>query len=131
MNDDPFVHDLYGREVDGYYWVYTEEEFQKHAATFRAAGNAPAAAIIDRLAETTDDVPAEIIREHQEFWNVTAYMEAADEIEIVFEELAHITGEMMEAIARGEYAPATATVYVLEFNRRASGRARPGGGRPA
>jgi hypothetical protein len=124
---DPMIHDLRGNEVDGEYWVWIEERFQSYATAFRAAGNDRAAAIADRLAATADDVPAELVREHQEFWNSIAYIEDDDDgakTDAAFEELDDIDDQMEEEIARGQYAPADATVFVLEFNRRASGGIR-------
>jgi hypothetical protein len=112
------THDLRGNEVDGYYWVLVAEEFQKWAAAFRDAGNDRAAEIADRLVASTDDVPAELIQEQQDFWNSAPDQE---DIGAAFEQLGDIHDQMMEELARGEFKPDNATVYVMEFIRRVSG----------
>jgi hypothetical protein len=59
---NPYVQDLYGREVDGWYWVLLEEGFSDCAIRYRARGQERAASIADRLAESADDVPAQLMR---------------------------------------------------------------------
>jgi len=59
---NPYTQDLYGREVDGWYWVLLEEEFRDCSIRYRAKGQEHAASIADRLAETADDVPAQLCR---------------------------------------------------------------------
>lgn len=60
---DPATHDLRGNEVDGLYWLWTEESFQESVADFQGVGNWQAAEIAERLAATTDDIPAEVMAE--------------------------------------------------------------------
>jgi hypothetical protein len=66
------AHDLRGNEVDGWYWVLLEDTFRESATTFHAAGNDRAAEIAERLVATTDDVPAQLVQEQQDFWNCAA-----------------------------------------------------------
>jgi hypothetical protein len=109
--------------VDGSYWIWLEETFQKSATTFRGAGDNRAAKIAERLVATTDDVPAQLMQEQQYFWNCTADL-APDDAEATLEELEDVHDQMMEELARGEYTPENATLFVMEFIRRVTG-ARP------
>ena len=114
------THDLLGNVVDGDYWFWLEDTFQKSAATFRGAGNHRAAKIAERLVATTDDVPAQLIQEQQDFWNCTADLDPED-AEATLDELDDVHGQMMEELARGEYTPENATRFVMEFIRRVTG----------
>jgi hypothetical protein len=111
-----------------------EEEFQKFVTAFRAAGNNRAVEIVERLVATADDVPAELVQEQQEFWNKCAeasdnvpvadteeFRKSCAKVEAAMEELSDINDQMMEEVGRGEFAPADATVFVMEFIRRVSG----------
>lgn len=108
---DPATHDLRGNEVDGLYWLWTEESFQESVADFQGVGNWQAAEIAERLAATTDDIPAEVMAEYQEFWNVEATGGRAG---LTYE-------AMMAAIGSNTFAPASATAFVLEFLYRMTG----------
>jgi sirohydrochlorin ferrochelatase len=112
-----YTHDLDGNEVDGEYWVYLEESFQNALEAFRRAGNDGAVAIAWRLVGTADDVPAELVQQQQDFWNAPA-AEDLKVIDAVHRKLGDIHDEMMNEIARGEYAPVNATLFVTEFIRR-------------
>jgi hypothetical protein len=108
-----YTHDLFGREVDGLYWLLLEESFEDCARRYRAGGDERAASIADRLAETADDVPAQLMQEFQDLWNVMLYPDGQSP--------AELTGdEMIESIAYG-YSPDNATSFVSEFIRRATG----------
>jgi hypothetical protein len=111
------THDLRGNEIDGLYWLWTEQTFQKFATAFRDAGNDRAAEIAERLIASTDDVPAELIQEQQEFWNRAPDQE---DIGTALEQLEDIHDQMMQEIARGEFTPDNATIFVMEFIRRVS-----------
>ena len=64
-----YTHDADGNRVDGWYWVLLEQEFQQAVEAFRNAGNDGAAEVASRLVETTDDVPAELVQQQQDFWD--------------------------------------------------------------
>ena len=123
------THDMRGNQVDGWYWQLLEESFQKFATAFRGAGNDRAAEIADRLAATTDDVPAELVQEQQDFWNNAGddadapigSKEYSERWEAEIAKLEDIDDRMKEEIARGEFTPDNATVFVMEFIRRVSG----------
>ena len=83
------------------------------------AGNNRAAAIADQLVATTDNVPAEIMSEHQEFWNQCGDLEA--DMDYALSKLVAIDEQMLEEIGRGEFTPGDATAFVLEFIRRVGG----------
>ena len=51
MGSNQYTHDLYGREVDDWYWCLLEESFEHHARTFRVYGKELAASIADQLAK--------------------------------------------------------------------------------
>ena len=114
MTINPYTHDLYGRQVDGWYWRLLEESFEDYAHTLRACGKELAASTADRLAKTADDVPAQLMQEFQDLWS--DFGEYADG-----QSLAELTmDEMMDSLAYG-YSPDKATSFVLEFIRRAAG----------
>jgi hypothetical protein len=46
-----------------------EEEFRDCSIRYRAKRQEHAASIADRLAETADDVPAQLMQEYQDLWN--------------------------------------------------------------
>ena len=69
MAINQYTHDLFGREVDGLYWLLLQESFEGSARRYRAGGDERAASIADRLAETADDVPAQLMQEFQDLWN--------------------------------------------------------------
>jgi hypothetical protein len=80
--------------------------------------------IADQLIATTDNVPAEIMAEYQEFWNRCGDLGSADdltEMDYALGKLMAIDNQMMNEIGRAEFAPDDATVFVLEFIRRVSG----------
>jgi hypothetical protein len=111
---DEYRHDLFGREVDGAYWGDLEADFERDACIFRACGDELAAAIADRLAETADDVPAQLISEFQDCWDgMDQYPENQSPAE-------RTMSAMMTSLAAG-YSPATATAFVVEFIRRVTG----------
>jgi hypothetical protein len=112
------TQDLRGNEVNGELWLYVWENFQASATAFRSAGNDRAAEIAERLVASTDDVPAELIQEQQDFWNRAADQEDDG---AAWEQLEDVDDQMMEELARGEYTPDNATVFVMEFIRRVSG----------
>jgi hypothetical protein len=117
MTINPYTQDLYGREVDGWYWALLEDGFKDCAVRYRASGNERAASIADRLAETADDVPAQLMQEFQDLWNdMFDYPDGQSPAEVTDEEL-------MDSFACG-YSPENATAFVLEFIRRVTG-ARP------
>ncbi len=117
MTINPYTQDLYGREVDGWYWVLLEDGFKDCAVRYRASGNERAASIADRLAETADDVPAQLMQEFQDLWNdLFDYPDGRSPAEVTDEEL-------MDSFACG-YSPENATAFVLEFIRLVTG-ARP------
>src|SRR5712691_6071657 len=45
MTINPYTQDLYGRVVDGWYWVLLEDGFKDCAVRYRASGNERAASI--------------------------------------------------------------------------------------
>jgi hypothetical protein len=70
-----------------------------------------------RLAETADDVPAQLMQEFQDLWNdLFDYPDGRSPAEVTDEELT-------DSFACG-YSPENATAFVLEFIRRVTG-ARP------
>jgi hypothetical protein len=106
MPTNHYTHDLFGREVDSSYWFLLEEG--------RASGDERAASIVDRLAKTAADVPAQLMQEFQDLWDVIIdYPDGQAPAEL-------IGNEMIEAIAYG-YSPDNATSFVLEFIRRVTG----------
>jgi hypothetical protein len=123
-----YTHDADGNLVDGWYWSLMEETFQKAIEIFRSAGNHKAAAIAQRLVETTDDVPAELVRRQQDFWNeISEFDDLNDVPDAMWRIPEDIQDEMMAEIGRGTYAPVTATEFISEFIRRVNEahRARP------
>ena len=113
MNDT--TDDLHGNEVNREYWIYLRLAFLRDAKAVRGK----AQAIVERLAATTNDVPAQLVQEQQQFWNDAA----KDNTWHRFYELEDVHHAMIEEIARGESAPENATVFVMEFIRRVTGRA--------
>jgi hypothetical protein len=111
---NPYTHDLYGREVDGWYWLLLEESFEDCVGRYRATGDELAASIADRLAKTADDVPAQLMQEFQDLWSdFGEYADGQSPAELTMD-------EMMDSLAYG-YSPDNATSFVLEFIRRAAG----------
>jgi hypothetical protein len=107
------THDLHSNVVNGEYWIYLRLTFVRDAKSL----SGKAQAIIDRLAATTDDVPAQLVQEQQQFWNDAG----EDNTWERFYELEDVHYEMIDEIARGESAPENATVFVMEFIRRVTG----------
>ena len=106
MTINPYKQDLYGREVDGWYWVLLEDSFKDCAVRYRASGNERAASIADRLAQTADDVPAQLMHEFQDLWNdLFDYPDGLSLAEVTDEEL-------MDSFACG-YSPENATAFVF------------------
>jgi hypothetical protein len=114
------THDLRGNMVDGCYWFWLEETFQNSVTSFRNAGNERAAEIAEGLVASTDDVPAQLVQEHQDLWNCTADLDRED-ADATLEQLEDVYDQMMEEIERGEYTPENATAFVMEFMRRVTG----------
>jgi hypothetical protein len=111
---NPYRQDLYGREVDGWYWVLLEEEFRNCSIRYRAKGQEYAASIADRLAETADDVPAQVMQEFQDLWDdIFDYADGQSPAVLTQEELE-------DELACG-YSPENATAFVLEFIGRLTG----------
>ena len=113
MTINPYVQDLYGREVDGWYWQLTEEAFQEQAEAFQGFGNWRAAAIVDRLVATTDDVPAQVMAEYQGLWD--------GRFDDSFSRVSAIGEAMMAEIGRGTFTPIDATAFIVEFICRTTG----------
>jgi hypothetical protein len=114
-----YTHDSNGNEIDGQYWVWTEESFEDAAEDFRVEGNDRAAAIVDQLVATADNVPAESMSQYQEFWNnCGADLEIAD-VGHAINQLGEVYAQMMEELGRGEFTPDDATAFVQEFIHRA------------
>jgi hypothetical protein len=113
MNDT--TDDLHSNEVNREYWIYLRLAFLRDAKALREK----AQAIVERLAATTDDVPAQLVQEQQQFWNDAG----GDNTWKRFYELERVHYAMIEEIARGESAPENATVFVMEFIRRVIGGA--------
>jgi hypothetical protein len=107
--------DLQSNGVNREYWIYLRLAFLRDAKDVRGK----AQAIVERLAATTDDVPAQLVQEQQQFWNDAA----EDNTWQRFYELEGVHYAMIEEIARGESAPDNATVFVMEFIRRVTGGA--------
>jgi hypothetical protein len=147
MTINRYTHDLYGREVDGWYWVLLEDGFKDCAVRYRASGNERAASIADRLAETADDVPAQLMQEYWNVWGdaVPEDWDGFDAVEpgreltaqqivdcissanlskasaaILESPAGFVFDEMIDAIASG-YSPESATAFVMEFVRRMTG----------
>jgi hypothetical protein len=109
---NPYTQNLYGRELDGWYWFLLEEGFKNDAERCCASGHEPAGLIADRLVESADDVPAQVMEEFQALWNdVGDYPDGQSPASLTYD-------GMISEIARGDYAPDSATVFVLEFIRR-------------
>src|SRR5262249_51594228 len=72
MAINPATQDLYGREVDGWFWALLEEGFSNCALKYRASGHEHAASIADRLAETAHELPAQLMKEFQDLWDDVA-----------------------------------------------------------
>jgi hypothetical protein len=113
MNDA--ADDLHSNVVNREYWIYLRLAFLRDAKGLRGK----AQRIVERLAATTDDVPAEFVQEQQQFWNDAA----KDNTWQRFYALEDVHYAMIEEIARGESAPENATVFVMEFIRRVTGGA--------
>jgi hypothetical protein len=109
---NPYVHDLYGRQVDGWYWVLLEEGFSNCAVKYRAKGQEHAASIADRLVESADDVPAQLMQEFQHLWY--------DDESIVSAAAEQTYDDLIDALACS-YSPKSATEFVLEFILRITG----------
>ena len=107
-----YTHDLLGREVDGWYWLLLEESFEGFARRYRASGDERAASIVDRLAKTAADVPAQLIQEWHDLWDV-----------IIDSPAELISYELIESVAYG-YSPDNASSFVLEFIRCVTARAQ-------
>jgi hypothetical protein len=113
MNDGN--DDLHSNAVNREYWIYLRLAFLRDAKALTGK----AQAIVERLAATTDDVPAQLVQEQQQFWNDAG----EDNTWERFYELEDVHYAMIEEIAWGESAPENATVFVMEFIRRVTGRA--------
>jgi len=111
---DQYTHDLYGRQVDGWYWRLLEESFEDYAHTLRACGKELAASTADRLAKTAGDVPAQLMQEFQDLWDDW------DEYPDGQSPTDQTIGNMMASLATG-YSPGDATSFVLEFIHRMTG----------
>jgi hypothetical protein len=109
------TQDLHSNAADREYWIYLRLAFLRDAKAL----SGKAQAIVERLAATTDDVPAQLVQEQQQFWNDAA----EDNTWQRFYELEDVHYAMIEEIARGESAPENATVFVMEFIRRVTGGA--------
>jgi hypothetical protein len=70
MPINQYTHDLFGREVDSSDWFLLEEGFWAFARRYRVSGDERAASIVDRLAKTAADVPAQLIQYCHDFWDV-------------------------------------------------------------
>jgi hypothetical protein len=112
--DDPATHDLFGNEIDGWYWQLTEEAFEEQVEAFQSVGNWRAAAIADRLVATTDDVPAQLMAEYQGLWNDVGLLHEAN-FDSDFSPLIATYNAMMAEIGRGAFIPADATAFIVEF----------------
>jgi hypothetical protein len=111
---DPATHDLRGNAVDGWYWLLTKETFQDGGDAFQCVGNWQAAEIIEHLAATTDDIPAQVMADYQEFWNVEATGDGNSRPELTYD-------AMMAEIGSNTFAPASATAFAIEFLCRMTG----------
>jgi hypothetical protein len=111
MNDA--TDDLHSDDVNREYWIYLRLAFLRDAKALRGKVQA----IVERLAATTDDVPAQLVEEQQQFWNDAG----EDNTWERFYELEDVHYAMIEEIARGESAPENAAVFVTEFIRRVTG----------
>jgi hypothetical protein len=123
-----YTHDADGNLVDGEYWYLMEATFQSAIKMFRSAGNAGAMAIAQRLVETADDVPAELVQRHQDFWNESDEFDDVNDVPDAMNRIPDdIHGQMIAEIERGTYAPANATEFITEHIRRVNEaqRARP------
>jgi len=77
-------------------------------------GQEHAASITDRLAETADDVPAQLMQEYQDLWNdIFDYPDCQSPAVLTYEELE-------DELACG-YSPENATAFVLECISRITG----------
>jgi hypothetical protein len=110
--------DLMGAIVDGAYWVFLEDTLRADANTLKRRPDADTLkgpqAILDRLVATVNDVPAQLIKEQQEPWN-----DVNKDNDWLALRWPH--DEMIEEIVRGEYAPESATLFVMEYIRRLTG----------
>jgi hypothetical protein len=111
---NPYTQDLYGREVDGWYWALLEEAFRDCALKYRASGREHAASIADRLAETAHEVPAQLMQEFQDLFDDVADYPDGESPSVRTDE------DLMDPLASG-YSPENATTFVLEFSRRMTG----------
>jgi hypothetical protein len=114
MTINPYTQNLYGREVNGWYWLLLEEGFKDDGGRYRASGHELAASIADRLAESADDVPAQVMQEFQDLWDGAGdYPDGQSPADLTYD-------EMIDSLACG-YSPDNATSFVLEFIRRMTG----------
>jgi hypothetical protein len=123
-----YTYDADGNLVDGWYWSLMEETFQKAVEIFRSAGNEAAVAIAQRLVETADDVPAELVQRQQDFWNEIAEFDDLNDVpDAMWAIPEDIHNQMIAEIGRSTYAPPNATAFITEFIRRVNEaqRARP------
>ena len=112
MATNQYTRDLFGREVDSSDWFLLEEGFWDFARKYRANGDERAAAIVDRLAKTAADVPAQLVQEWHDLWDV-----------IIDSPAELIAYELIESVAYG-YSPDNASSFVLEFIRCVTARAQ-------
>jgi hypothetical protein len=102
------TYDLFDREG----WLLLAEIFEFYASRYRARGDERAAWMAHRLAETSDDVPAQLMLEFQDLLKVT-YPDGQSVAELIGD-------QMMKSLAYG-YSPDNAASFVLEFIRRGTG----------
>jgi hypothetical protein len=113
------THDLYGNVVSGVFWDCMEPTFRDCAARHRAARRETAALIADRLADTTNSVPAQLMQEFQDLYFESIPPDYDESQWFALQ----LDLEMEDEFARG-YSSENATAFVLDFIRRMTG-ARP------
>jgi hypothetical protein len=100
--DHPATHDLFGNEIDGWYWQLSEEAFEEEVEAFQGVGNWRAAAIAEGLVATTDDVPAQLMAEYQGLWNDVGLLHEAN-FDSDFSPLIAPYNAMMAEIGPGRF----------------------------
>jgi hypothetical protein len=101
--------------IDGTWLSLLEEATQAAANQYREKGDKHSAQILDRVAETVDDVPTLIMWTYVELW--TAWDEELQEINYTtLQRMIGIEADLVSDIAR--LNPRDATEYVSEVLRR-------------
>ena len=111
---NPYTQDLYGREVDGWYWVLLEEEFRDCSIRYRACGAGTRRLHHRSIGRNRRRRASSAMQEYQDLWNdMFDYPDGQSPAVLTYEELE-------DELACG-YSPENATAFVLECISRITG----------